>query len=98
MQQLGKNTNDTITFVVAVAIVELLEVIEVGIADGEVVAQRQAPPDFCLDRRRSRQPGRRMNHQVPLRTDQHRGQSADCFGLLHAVANYFVGAGVKRLR
>src|SRR5438309_267774 len=39
VQQLRQNSNDPVAFVVAVTIVEFLEVIQVGVANGEVVSE-----------------------------------------------------------
>src|SRR5690348_3341509 len=51
VEQLRQNPDHAVAFVVAVAVVEFLEVVEVGVANREVVAARQTAADFGFDRR-----------------------------------------------
>src|SRR6476620_2729730 len=46
MQQLGQNPDDAVALVVAIPVVEFLEVIQVCIADGEIVSQCQTSADL----------------------------------------------------
>src|SRR4051794_27607235 len=57
VEELGENADHPVAFVVTVAVVEFLEMVQVGVADGEGVAERKTAPDLPLDRRRSRQAG-----------------------------------------
>src|SRR5207248_9412194 len=53
-----------VAVVVVVALVELLEVIEAGVADGEPLAILHAAPDLALDLRRAGKPGGRVDGDV----------------------------------
>src|SRR5215213_9500134 len=70
----GENVDDAIALVVTVAIIEFLEVIQVRVADGEFLVGLQPPADLPLDLGRARQPGRRVDRNVPLSAHQHRIQ------------------------
>jgi hypothetical protein len=50
MQDHRQNPNDPVALVVAVAVVEFLEMVEVRVAYGENLARRNAPLDFRFDR------------------------------------------------
>src|SRR5207245_4747928 len=65
VQDARQDVDDPITVVVAVPVVELLEVIEVRVADGEQLAVLHAPPDLALDLRRAGKPGGRVDGDVP---------------------------------
>ena len=69
VQQLGKDADYAIAFVVAISIVEFLEVVEVGISNGEVVGERQSPANLGLDRRSPGEACRRVHDQVPFRAN-----------------------------
>src|SRR5437879_2052205 len=62
-----QDVDDTIAVVVAVAIVVLLEVIEVGVAHREQVTRLHAPPDLALDLRGTGQAGGGIHRHVPRR-------------------------------
>ena len=49
VQDAGQEVDDPVAVVVAVAVVELLEVIEVGVADRELLGALQPAPDLALD-------------------------------------------------
>ena len=55
-----------VAVVIAVAIVEFLEVIQVGVADRELLAALHAPADLALDLGGPREPRGRVHRHVPL--------------------------------
>ena len=61
-----KNSYDAVAFVVAIAVVEFLEVIKIRVTDGEIITARQAASDFGFDCRCPRETRRRVNDQVAL--------------------------------
>src|SRR5688572_18469021 len=48
-QQTGEHADDAVALVVAVAVVELLEVVQVGVADGEQLTPADTIADVALD-------------------------------------------------
>ena len=70
VQNLRENSDDAIALVIRVPIVELLEVIEVGVARRERHVEREAPRDVALDLHRARQPRRRVDVEVAIRPAQ----------------------------
>ena len=49
MKDLCQNPYDAVALVIRVPIVELLEVIEIGVAGGEVLSFTQTPRDFGFE-------------------------------------------------
>src|SRR5829696_3288057 len=74
MEDPGENVDDAIALIVTVAVVEFLEVIEVGVADGEFLVGFQPPADLPLDFGRARQSGGRVKRDVAFSAHQHRVQ------------------------
>jgi len=94
----GQEVDDPIAVVVAVAVVEFLEVIEVGVANREIVSEGESPADLRFDRRGSREARRWVDDQIALGPNQHRAQPTHGFGTRHTIANDLVGAGIERRR
>src|SRR5207237_3526420 len=66
MKNAREEIDHPIAVVVAVTVVVFLEVIEVGVTDGEEFAEIHTPPHRPLDLRRSRQPRRWIDRHVTL--------------------------------
>src|SRR5437868_2430620 len=98
VQKLGENADHAIPLVVAVAIVEFLEVIEIRVANSEVITDGESTADFGFDRRRTSQARRWMHDEVSLGADKHRRQPAYRLRRLHPLAQDFIRACVKRFR
>jgi hypothetical protein len=49
VQDPGENVDDPVAIVIAVAVVELLEVIQIGVADRKLRVRVEPPADFPLD-------------------------------------------------
>src|SRR5882724_8291354 len=95
VQDPGEKIDDAIAVVVAVAVVELLEVIEVGIADGELLMTLEPPTDFPLDLRRARQSGGRMDRHVALGPHQHRLLPRPVLSRREQSGDHLVRAGLE---
>ena len=87
VQDLRENADDAIALVVRVAVVELLEVIEVGVARREAHAGREAPRDLGLDLDRAGQPRRRMHDEIAIGAAQHRVEARDQLGVAEPLAH-----------
>jgi hypothetical protein len=57
VQDAGQQIDDPVAVVIAVAVVELLEGVQVGIADGEFLVRIESAPDLARDLRGARKPG-----------------------------------------
>jgi hypothetical protein len=71
VQDPGENVDDSIAVVIAVAIIEFLEVIEVRVADREFLVRLQPAPDLTLDFGSPREPRGWVNRDVTFGPDQH---------------------------
>ena len=72
MQDPRENVDDPVAIIIAVPVVELLEVVQVGVADRELLVGLEPAPDLALDLGGAGQPGGRVNRHVPLGAHQHR--------------------------
>ena len=75
-----QHVDDPVAVVVAVPVVEFLEMIEVGVADRELALRLELAPDLPFDLGGPRQPGRRMHRDVPFGADQHRVEPGALLG------------------
>src|SRR5207247_1623653 len=78
VQDHRENPDDAVTLIVAVSIVEFLEVIQVGVTDGERLRRCQPRLDLGLDCSGPGQSCRWMNTKVAIRATENR---------VHATAN-----------
>ena len=95
VQDPGQQVDDPVAVVVAVAVVELLEVVEVGVADGELLAGLQPAADLALDLGGARQPGGGMDRDVALGADQHRVEPRPLLRRREDAGDDLVGPGRK---
>ena len=98
VQNLGENADDTIAFEVAVAVVVLLEVIEVGVAGGEELPGGQAHSDRGLDLGRARQARGGMHVHVAVGAAQHDVKADDHLVVRGVGREHLIGAGGETLR
>ena len=70
-QDAREEQDDTVAMIIAVPVIELLEVIQIRLTDGELLAPGQPFPDVPLDLTRTRQAGRGMHRDVSLCTAHH---------------------------
>src|SRR3954469_4149992 len=91
----GEDVDDAIALIVTVAIVEFLEVIQVGIADGELLIGLQAPADLALNLRGAGQSGRGVHRYVPLSAHQHGVQPGPLLRGSKDPGDHLVHAGGK---
>ena len=75
VQNLRENPDDAVSVMVGVAVIELLEVIEVGVTHCKRVTGVQPPLDVGFDLDRARQTRRRMHGQIAIGPAQHRVQT-----------------------
>src|SRR5690606_28202404 len=73
-QQSGEHPDDAITLVVAVPVVELLEVVQIGVADREELIASDAVGDVALDLYRPGQTRGGMDADVTIRSPQDHAQ------------------------
>ena len=66
VQDPGQEMNDPISVIIGISVVELLEVIQVGITDGELAAALEPATDLALDLGGARHSGRRMDSHVAI--------------------------------
>src|SRR6476660_1938565 len=71
MKDSGENVNDSVAFVVAISVVELLKMIQVGIADGEFLVRLEASSNLALDLGRAWKPSGRVNRYIAFGSHQH---------------------------
>src|SRR5436309_14366317 len=90
-----QDVDDAIAVVVAVAIVVLLEVVELGIAHGEQVACLHAPPDLALDLRGTGQAGRGVHGHVPRRAGEQAVEPAHLLGRLEQRGDHLARARLE---
>jgi hypothetical protein len=83
MQDLREQPDDTIALIIAVAVVEFLEVVEVRVTDREQQPRFEPPRDLVLDGDRAGQSGRRMDVDVPIRPARRRAQAGEHLLLAH---------------
>ena len=95
MKNLCEDANDAIALVVRVPIVELFEMIEVGVARREMNVEREPPADLGLDLDGAGEPSRRVDVQVSIRAPEHRVEANLDFARVEAFTYDFVGAGPK---
>lgn len=93
MQYTGQYAYHTVPFVVTVSIVELLEVIEIGIRHSKNRLFGQLPGDAGLDDIRSGQARGRVDMNVAVRPCEHRVQAAVHFGGWRDFSQDFIGTG-----
>ena len=95
MQQHRKDANHTIAFIITVAVVVFLEMVEVGVADREQVRQLQTPRYFRFDRARTGQTRRRMNAEIAVRSRENRLEPPDRLAIVETRNNCLVRSRVK---
>ena len=95
VQNARHQVDDPIAVVVAVAIVELLEMVEVGIAYGEQLAVLHPPPDLALDLGRAGQAGGRVHRHVPRGPRQEPVEPARLLHRLEQWADHLVRTRVE---
>ena len=95
VEDLRENPDDPIALVVRVSVVELLEVIEIGVAGREQRVERQPPSDLRFDLHRAGEARRRMHVQIAIRPTQHRIEPDGHLRRISGVADHLVGARPK---
>jgi hypothetical protein len=98
VQQSGEHADDAVPLVVAVAVVELLEVIQVRVADGEQLVAVYACSDVTLDLDGTRQPRGRVHAHVAFRAVEHHAQAQRLLAVVHQVRQHLVGACLERFK
>ena len=89
----GQQIDDPVAVVIAVAVVEFLEVIQVRVADRELLVGLEPAADLPLDLGGARQPGGGMHRHVPLGPHQHRVEPGPLLRGREQAADDLVGAG-----
>ena len=95
VQDPGQQVDDPVAVVVGVAVVELLEVIEIRVADSKFLARLQVPADLPLDLGGARHPGAGMHGHVALGAHQHRIEAGPLLGRGEDGGQDLVGPGGK---
>src|SRR5690606_32258368 len=95
-QDACEHPDDAVTLVVAVTVVVFLEVVEVRVTDGELLAAAHPLPDIALDLRGAGQPGAGMHTHVAGGAVKHHPHAQHLLLHVHRVRQDLVGAGLER--
>ena len=93
VQDAGENVDDPVAVVITVPVVELLEVIEVGVADRKLLVGLEPAADLPLDLGGAGKPGGRVDRDVALGPHQHGIQPGPLLGRGKQSGDYLVRAG-----
>ena len=98
VQNFRENPDDAIALEVAVAVVVLLEVIEVGVASGEELARGETDADRRFDLRGAREAGGRMHVHVAIGATKHHVEADRDLVVGGVGREHLIGAGSEALR
>src|SRR5450759_1436043 len=96
VKNLGENADDAIAVIVGVAIVELLEVVQIGVAHRELRLQRDARGYRRLDLDGARQSGGWMNDEITIRSPQECIKANDLLRHREILEHDFVRSRIER--